>query len=69
MLVLALGFISNPDKHQTGPLKTPFLFPYTTGPSLLLEPKALRVFALLQPDNLTLGFPTSKCSVWAALLS
>ena len=49
---------------------TRFLLPHTMCPFLLFpEPTLAHVFALLSPDNLTLGFPTSKCSVWAALLS
>lgn len=37
----------------------------------LREPTLDRDICLLyfHPDNLTLGFPTSECSVWAALLS
>lgn len=38
-------------------------------PLLLFEPTLPHVLALLQPDNLTVGFPASKSSVWAALWS
>lgn len=65
--VHAVCFLSILVKHVTGLStlnKTLFLFPNTTGPV-----SVARANTPMWPDHLKLGFPTSKCSVWAAWLS